>query len=236
MRIAICEDHDTEQARLVSAVKDWALARKTQVDILCYSNAESFIVTWSDVAFDLAFLDIQMKNMNGIQLAEYIRKTDRNMLIVFVTSFSQYSLRGYDVDALHYLIKPLSSAKLIPILDKAYMIWRSRKKDTLLVSNDAGQVKLPFGNIYYIAMIAHYAEIYTFNEMFSLRKTAIELEELLPNHFMRCHRSYIVNLLKADYMYKDSIMLSNGTKLPISRKNSKLVNDAFIRLHMEVMK
>jgi DNA-binding LytR/AlgR family response regulator len=233
MRIAICEDQDAEQARLTNAIKDWASARKVQVDILCYSNAEAFIVAWPDMSFDLAFLDIQMKNMTGIQLADFIRQTDKNMLIVFVTSYSQYVLKGYDVNALHYLIKPLSSAKLLPILDKAHVIWRSRQRDVLLVANGTGQIKLPFGNIFYISMWSHIAEIHTDGDAYELRKTALELSNQLPSHFIRCHRSYIVNLLKADCVYKDSIMLSNGKKLPISRNNSKLVNDAFVRLYTE---
>lgn len=233
LRVAICEDNNTEQVRLADAIRDWANARKEQVDILCYSNAESFIVAWPDISFDLAFLDIQMKNMTGIQLAEHIRQTDKNMLIVFVTSFSQYVLKGYDVDALHYLIKPLSPAKLIPIMDKARVIWRSNQKDVLLVSNGSGQIKLHFGSIFYISMLSHTAEIHTDSEVFELRKTAAELDKLLPFQFMRCHRSYIVNLLKADCVYKDSIILSNGIKLPISRNNSKQINDAFVRIYTE---
>lgn len=233
MRIAICEDNLNEQIRLSDAIKDWANARKEQIDILCYRNAEEFIISWTDLSFDLAFLDIQMKNMSGIQLAEHIRCSDKNMLIVFVTGFSQYVLKGYDVDALHYLIKPLSPTKLIPVLDKARIIWRSKQKEVLLVSVGSGQMKLPIGSIFYISMISHIAEIHTYDEMYEMRKTAAELNKILPSHFMRCHRSYIVNLLKADCVYRDSIILSNGSKLPISRNNSQLINDEFVRLYME---
>jgi DNA-binding LytR/AlgR family response regulator len=233
MRIAVCEDNASEQERLTAAIKDWADARKIGADVFCYSSAEAFMFAWPDISFDLVFLDIQMKKMTGIELAEYIRRTDKTMLIVFVTSFAQYSLKGYDVDALHFLVKPLSATKLIPILDKAHVIWRSREKDALLVSDGGGQVRLPFGDIYYISMVSHTAEIHTDGKVYELRKTAAELNILLPSHFMRCHRSYIVNLLKADCVYKDSVLLSNGKKLPISRNSTKLINDAFMRLYME---
>jgi DNA-binding LytR/AlgR family response regulator len=233
MRIAICEDNMADQARLLDAITDWANARKVQVDILCYQNAEEFIFVWPDMLFDLTFIDIQMKNMTGIQLAKYIRDTDKNMLLVFVTSHSQYVLSGYDVDALHYLIKPLSLTKLIPIMDKAYMIWRSCNKDAILVSNGAGQFKLLYGNIFYISMMSHIAEIHTDNEVFEIRKTAAELDRQLPTYFRRCHRSYIVNLLKIECIYKDSVMLLHGTQLPVSRSNTKQINDAFVRLYTE---
>jgi len=232
MRIAICEDNTNETERLANAVRDWANARQINADIFRYGSAEEFQFAWPDNSFDLLFLDIQMKKITGIELAEYIRLTDKNMLIVFVTSFQQYSLKGYDVNALHFLVKPLSAAKLIPILDKAHQIWYSQTKDTVLVTDGSGQLKLPFGSIFYIAMISHTAEIHTGERTFELRKTAAELDALLPPYFLRCHRSYIVNLLKADCVYKDSLRLSNGTALPISRNNSKLVNDAFMRLNM----
>jgi DNA-binding LytR/AlgR family response regulator len=233
MRFAICEDDVSMRQRLSNAIEDWAKSRKIQVDVLCYSKAEAFLMAWPDVSFDLAFLDIHMKGMTGIELATYIRKNDKNMMIVFITSFSQYVLNGYDVNALHYLIKPLSLTKLLPILDKASMIWRSRQNAVLLVPNGNGQLKLLFDDIYCISMFSHTANIQTENDTYELRKTAEELTNLLPRYFIRCHRSYIVNLFKVDCVYKSSLLLSNGKSLPISRNNSKPVNDAFIRLHTE---
>jgi len=231
MRFAICEDDPNMQQRLSDAITDWATSRKVKIDILCYPSAEAFLMAWPDISFDLVFLDIQMKSMTGIDLAECIRRTDKNMMIVFVTSFKQYILKGYDVNALHYLIKPLSQSKLLPILDKAYTIWHSRRNAVILVSNGNGQMKLPFDDIYCISMLSHTANIQTDSETYELRKTAEELSTLLPSYFIRCHRSYIVNLFKVDCVYKNSLLLSNEKSLPVSRNNSKPVNDAFVKLH-----
>jgi DNA-binding LytR/AlgR family response regulator len=153
------------------------------------------------------------------------------MQIVFVTSFSQYALKGYDVNALHYLIKPSSSAKLLPILDKAHTIWHSCQSSVLLVSDGEGQKRLSYNEIFYITMFSHTACIQIENGTCETRKTAGELSDLLPGYFIRCHRSYIVNLFKVDCVYRDSLLLSNGKTLPISRSNSKTVNDAFVKLH-----
>jgi DNA-binding LytR/AlgR family response regulator len=233
MHIAICEDNAKEKERLEAAIKDWAQVRNAQADIICYPSAEAFLMAWPEMSFDLAFLDIQMKNMSGIELAETIRRSDKNILLVFVTSFSQYVLKGYDVAALHYLIKPLSAAKLLPVLDKALMIWHSRQSDFIMVSDGSGQIKLPYDSIYYISMFSHTAEIHTGDKKYEIRKTAADLVEILPSYFVRCHRSYIVNLFKTDCVYKDSLIMSNGTKLAISRNNSKQVGDTFLRLHTE---
>jgi len=233
MRIAICDDEQGMLKRLSDAISDWAETRKVQIDVLSYPSAEAFIFAWADITFDLAFLDIQMKKMTGIELAKHIRKTDKNMLIVFLTSFNQYALKGYDVNALHYLIKPLSAAKLIPILDKAHKIWRSHQNATMLVPDGGGMMKIHYNDIIFISMLSHNAIIYTENKNYEMRKTANELIELLPDYFIRCHRSYIINLFKVDCVYKDSLLVTNGDKIPISRNNSKLVNDAFLKLHTE---
>jgi len=232
MRIAICEDDLRMQTCLKEAIEDWAESSRITIDILCYPSAEAFMIAWPDVVVDLAFLDIQMRIMTGIELAEFIRKTDSNMLIVFITSFTQYILNGYDVNALHYLIKPVSPAKLLPILDKAHLIWKSRQDAVILVSDGSGQMKLPYGDIFYITIMSHTASIHTVSETYELRKSIGELMETLPGYFVRVHRSCIVNLFKVDCVYRDSLLLSSGTKLPISRNNSKDVNDAFVRLHI----
>jgi len=235
MRFVICEDDLKMQNRLSDAINDWAKSRKIQIDIVCYPNAELFLMVWPELSFDIAFLDIQLKSigMTGIELAEHIRKHDKMMIIIFITSFSQYVLKGYDVNALHYLIKPLSQAKLLPILDKAHLIWRSHQNASLIVSREGGQMKLLYDDIYCISMYSHTATIHAENNTYEIRKTAEELTDLLPSYFIRCHRSYIVNLFKVDCVYKNSLLLSNGKGLPISRNNSKAVNDAFIKLHTE---
>ena len=179
MRVAICEDRKAEQERLSNAITDWADARKVQVEIFIYGNAEEFLFSWPEIAFDLIFVDIQMGEMSGIDMAKRVREHDKDVLIVFVTSFSQYSLDGYDVNALHYLIKPLSNAKLIPILDKAHVVWRSFRKESLVISDGNSKSKLLFGSIYYISMENHTAEVHTSDAVYELRKTATELEVLL---------------------------------------------------------
>ena len=232
MRIAICEDDENMQARLKNVIDDWAKAKNIDADILCFPSAESFLMAWPEVQFDLAFFDIEMGIISGVELAEMVRKTDKDMLIVFVTSHKQYALKSYDVNAFNYLIKPLSAAKLLPILDKAHLILRSDENDYILISAQSGQIKLLLSKIYYISISDHAATIHTADKQFQLRKTMSEFSEVLPSQFMRCHRSHIVNLYKISCVYKDSLLLSNDVTLPISRQNSKSISEAFMRLHI----
>lgn len=233
MRIALCDDQDKEQLLLKEAIQKWGKVNKLHVHISCFCDAESFIFAWQDHSFDLVFLDIQMNKMSGIQLAEYIRQSDQQMIIVFVTNHRQYSLQGYDVNALNYLTKPLAYKKLLSVLEKAYNIWYSSKDLVIIACDKTGQRKLPVGDILYIGMHSHTAEIHTIDKTYALRITGAELISNLPNYFVSCHRSYIVNLMNTDCVYKDSLLLSDGESLPISRNHSKQIKDTFIRLFKE---
>ena len=232
MLVAICEDNGEMQARLKETIEDWAQARRTGVDIFSYPSAEAFLAAWPEISFDLAFLDIEMKHMTGFELAELIRKNDSNMSIVFLTSHSQYVLKGYDVNALHYLIKPLSTAKLLPVLDKAQMIYRSLIESFIIIPSGAGQLKLKHSEILYISISAHTATVHARENRYEIRSTMDNLTENLPDYFVRCYRSIIVNLFSVDCVYKNTLLLSNNETLPLSRSNSKDVNNAFMRLHI----
>ena len=231
MQIAICEDNKAMQNKLNEIIDEWAQDRKVSVKTTCFISAESFINTWPDTQFDLAFLDIELKTMTGIELAKTIRKLDKDLQIVFITSFSQYALQGYDVNPLHYLIKPASHAKILPILDKAYIIWKATKDSYIFVPDNTGQRKLSLGEVLYISMQSHTARVHTYEKVFEMRKTLDEIMETLTDNFIHIHRSYVVNIYKVECVYKDSLELSNNEKLPISRKNTKTVGDAFVRLH-----
>ena len=228
LHIAICDDDEKARERLAEAIQDWAADRKAEIGLKYYDSAEAFSMSWPEVPCDLVFLDIKMKSMDGMQLAGNIRKKDKNIMIVFVTSFRQYSLYGYNVEALNYLIKPVSAAKLMPTLDKAFLIYNSRRNSFFIAAKGKDQCKVFFDDIYCISMSAHYADIYIVNTFYTVRKSAKELDEMLPEYFVRCHRSHMVNIFKVERICGNSLVLFNQKELPLSRNYAKQVKDAFI--------
>jgi len=234
LRIAICEDDSEQASNLKCLIDQWANKKEIIVaDIRIYESAEQFLYYWQDLIFDLAILDIQMKRMSGLELAAEIRKTDKLISIVFLSGFTQYILRGYDVDALNYLIKPVKPAKLFSVLDKAYALWNARKKDKIIVSDSKGIHAISIGSITYITMSSHMAEIHTDSGVYLLRKTADEFEQELPSCFERCHRSVIVNMHRVEYILAETLGVDGGDTLPISRKRRKSVSESFLRLNRE---
>ena len=113
MKIAIVEDEAKEQEIIVKYIGEWAEARRELVEFRC------FLFAWEDGKdYRLLVLDIEMGGMNGLGLAEKVRLEDREVPILFVTGYDEYMQRGYDVSALHYLMKPVDKERLFQALDR----------------------------------------------------------------------------------------------------------------------
>ena len=120
LHTTLCDDERAEIANLASLVNKWATMGGIDVKITNFESAESFLFHYEDnKAVDILLLDIQMKIMDGVALARKIRKEDKNMQIVFITGYMDYIADGYDVEALHYLLKPVAEEKLFLVLNRA---------------------------------------------------------------------------------------------------------------------
>lgn len=127
MKIGIIEDEAVHMQILNRYIKNWGVERKENIQIKEYDSAESFLFAWDDEKdFDILFIDIQMKKMDGIKMAKLIRESDNNIALVFTTGVAEYISEGYEVEALHYLIKPIKEEKVVQCLERA----AKRKADT----------------------------------------------------------------------------------------------------------
>ena len=117
---AICDDEIPQQDSLKRMVLEWAGARRFTARIACFPSAEAFLFHYEeDKSFDILLLDIEMAGINGVQLASAVRKDNKEVQIVFVTGYMDYIADGYDVEALHYLLKPVTEGTLYAVLDRA---------------------------------------------------------------------------------------------------------------------
>ncbi|MFP3153190.1 LytTR family DNA-binding domain-containing protein [Lachnospiraceae bacterium ZAX-1] len=230
MKIAICEDEKIHQNTLQGMLKKWAADSRREIDVSIFDNAEALLMLWEDVVFDVLILDIEMKKMSGMELAKTIRRIDGDVIIIFVTSHSSYSLEGYEVNPLHYLTKPLQEQKFFKVLDKAFAIYLLQGRHGLVINAEAGLQKIPPDTISYIAIYSHDAKVYTSGGLYLSRTTIKELSKTLPAHFVNCHRSYIVNMFKVDCVFSDHVIMTDGKEIPVSRANSKQVRELFIQL------
>jgi DNA-binding LytR/AlgR family response regulator len=230
VRIAICEDEIFQQRNIDALLKKWAVNSHQEIDVSIFDSAEALLMLWGDVIFDILILDIEMKRMNGMELARTIRRLDENVIIIFVTGHASYSLEGYDVNPLHYLVKPLQEQKLFNALDKANAIYKLKGSENFVIQTEDGLRKVFLNTVYYIAMYSHNAEVYTADGTYNTRITIKELSQALPTHFIACHRSYIINMFKVNCIFNDRVVMEDNTEIPVSRGRIKHVREFFIQL------
>lgn len=228
MRIAICDDEAAELEYLRRIVTHWTKAGALNADIAVFDSAESFLFAYEGRApFDILLLDIQMKRMDGLSLAKKLRETDARTQIIFITGFSDYMSEGYDVAALHYLMKPVNERKLCEVLDRACAKLAAAARTVLLPLSD-GHIRLPACDILYAEVFSHHIELHAAARTLSIKMSMNELERTLGDGFFRCHRSYIVGMRHVRAVTRGAVIMDNGVALPLSRKLYDEANRAFI--------
>ena len=182
----------------------------------------------ADEEIDLIFVDINMPDLNGL---DFIRSLISRPMVIFTTAYSEYAVEGFKLDAVDYLLKPFEFQDLLKAADKARRQFEYRlleqqgeignasqiKGDSLFVKSDYRVVRIDVKNIRYIEGMSEYVRIFVEGEdkpvitLASLQK----MEERLPTHFMRVHRSYIVNLRKITEVSRLRIIFDKNTYIPV---------------------
>ncbi len=227
--IAICDDEGSQIIYLSALVRKWSDARGVAVRISDYDSAERFLFSYEeDKSASILLLDIQMKSMDGVALARKIRQDNDSVQIIFITGYSDYMAEGYDVSALHYLMKPLKEEKLFEVLDRAVKI-NSKKGKTIYLSIDGENIRVPTDEVQYIEAFDHLLEITSTKAKHRVKMPLYELEKQLTDDFIRCHRGCIVNLERVKKITRTELTLDSGKVLPLSRRLYTEVNRAMLK-------
>ena len=234
MRIAICDDEAAQIQATEEFVRRWGKEQEIAVEISAFYSAESFLFRWAaDACFDVAFLDIRMGKMTGIELAEKIRRADDKLIIVFITGLRDYVFRGYDVNALHYLIKPVNAVNIRKCLEQARAIVTQRDRRFLLFTVDGQTRRFTYDEIRYFEIYSHYITVHTGTETIRYKKRISSLELELPgDQFVRCHRSCIVNLQYVRMVGKHELVMEDGSRLPVSAERWNKLHTQFMHYNM----
>lgn len=228
-RIAICDDSSPDSEYAAKLVREWSRSSRNSTDISTFPSAEAFLFEYADdKSYDILLLDIEMGRMDGVELAKQIRCDNNAVQIVFITGFPDYIAEGYDVSALHYLMKPVSAVKLSAVLDKAVGNLNKVEK-SVIFTVDGEALRIPTRDIISVEAAAHTCIVTAADKTFEVRSTISDIEKLLDGDFIRCHRSYIVGIRFIKSIAKTDIVLDSGAKIPLSRSNYDAVNQAFIR-------
>ena len=228
-KIAICDDESSVIEYVSSIVSNWETKYGHTIILRTFSSAESFLFSYEDENdYDILLLDIEMGEMDGVSLAKSIRKKNETVQIVFITGYSEYIAEGYEVAALHYLMKPVKPEKLFEVLNRA--TEKLEKNERMLTLSLSGEmIRIPLHEIAYIDVNGNYVTLHG-KEDYTAKKTLGEIQKELDERFFKVGRSSIVNLNMVQRVTKTDCYLSNGTSLPLPRGAYESLNRAIIAL------
>ena len=228
-KIAICDDCDVDRQYISNMVTLWGERSGHIVHIDRFSSAEQFLFCYAEEGdYDILLLDIEMGTMDGVTMAKKLRKENDTVQIVFITGYSDYILEGYEVAALHYLMKPVKEEKLCAVLDRAAQ--KLAKNEKVLNFEIGGEmIRVPIYQIRYADVFGNYVTIHASSDV-TIKMTLSDLEKQLDERFYRAGRSYIVNLSQISRVTKAEIKLSDGTAIPLPRGAYDGINRAIINM------
>lgn len=230
LSIAICEDTQAESEYITMLINRWSAMRNHPLSIDTFRNAESFLFAFENANSipEILLLDIQMPGMDGVTLAKKVREKNSTVQIVFITGIPDFISEGYEVEALHYLLKPIKEEKFFGVLDRA-VNKRNRNSSLILLPKTGGDVRIPESDILYAEVVSHTITLYCthYSETFNMRLS--DMETLLGKNFYKCHRSFIVSMACIRRITRSAILLDCGKEIPISRGLYEKASEAFMQ-------
>ena len=229
-RVAICEDEKVILDFESSLIKKWAAGAGCPLELDTYISSEQFLFESEDKApYDLLIFDIQMKNMNGMELAKTLRSRGCDSVIIFVTGVPDYAIEGYEVGAVRYILKPVKEDVLKGLLDS---IWAERQKkaeDYFLLGQGAELEKISFDKILYIEARGHYVFMKGLDFEREWKAGFSETSDGFEGCGFFClRRGLLVNLSHVARITRTDCILDDGETLPVARGVYKELNEAFI--------
>ena len=218
LRIAICDD-ETDARDALRIQLEQVLIEETEEIVYEFSsgiNAASWLEKHPG-EIDLLFLDVEMKGLSGMETAEKIRTFNNDLIIVFVTGYSDYVFDGYRVGAVDYLVKPVSIQRLMDLFHRVRAKLTREESQTFTIKNIDGTWRFKLCDILYFYSDKRKVTLVTPNGEYPFYAKLDDIEVQLASHFVRIHQRYLINPAAVDYLRNDSVMLGS-TELPCSRR------------------
>lgn len=227
-KIAILDDEQSQIEYLRSSVLEWSEANGYACQVSAFPSAEAFLFEYGAAGGgDILLLDVEMSGQSGIDLAKQLRRNGNRSEIIFITSHFEFYGEGYEVDALHYLIKPIDKTKLFSVLSKAAEKI-AVEPSSVVIRFESETIKLYERDILYVESLLHYIVIRTVDREYKLKENLSDFACRLTDDFYQTHRSYYVSLKHIVRISRTSVTLDGGHEIPLSRGKYDDINRAFI--------
>lgn len=216
IHIAIVEDEKAYASQLQTYMDQFSEETGNKIRLSFFTDGEDIVEDYVP-DYDIILMDIQMRFMDGMTAAEKIRAIDRKVIIMFITNMMQYAIRGYQVDALDYIVKPVSYFSFRQKLQRAIERLPRDREHMITIGTAAGIYRIAAEDVYYVESEGHSLVYHTRTGSYRERGKMQDLEAVLvPLGFFRSNKGYLVNLDEVDGV-QDGCSLIHGEKLPIAR-------------------
>jgi len=238
LQFAVCDDLQNDRVIIKNYIKDYCILADIDFNILTFDSGEALENHYVNrkVAIDIIFLDIYMGEKNGIATAKQIRKYDSNCKIIFTTSSTEHALESFDVFPFHYLIKPISKNLFNTVFEKALKSTIKEKQKCLSIKSAATIQTVLYKDIIYIESTARTLNIHNSKnkEIIFLSKLDDIQNQLNDRRFVRCHKSFLVNMDYIGSVENNSFHLTNGMQIPITQRNFAYIKNVFYNYILEL--
>lgn len=220
MNIAIVEDDVRLREEFRQYIINYFEGRENQCRITLFADGDEILENYH-ATYDLIFLDIQMQRLDGMQTAERIRQLDTEVYLIFITNLANYAIKGYSVNALDFVLKPVNYLMLKQLLQRVERMLESRVKKYITLPTERGLTRLEVSQIYYVETENHAVCVYTERGVWKLRESMRNMENMLVKQdFYRCNNCYLVNLAHVEQVDGSTVTVA-GYQLTISRPRYK---------------
>ena len=224
MRIAICDDLETEQKNLLKALQ--ACEPNQQAE--CFFTGQELLAAAKEKPpFDIVFLDIYLENESGVDVAWKLKECTRDTGIVFVTTSPSFAAEAYSLDALHYLVKPVTQQGVKESLYR-YRRLKGRERPIIHLTVGRNAYNVYIDEIAYVLSLNHAKEIHLVGgREIKVWMPMEELQENLGKNFLKLNRSTLVNMEQIEQMGREACVMRGGTRLEIARRNRAAIQAAY---------
>lgn len=223
-QVALIDDQPELLKLLGKQIEDGlALSLEEKIRIQTFRNAEDFLQKLGHGnTYDICFLDIEMPEMSGLELAARIREKNRSVILIFLTSYPQYAKDGYGVDALDYILKEELGERMEKLAEKLKHRLEKREKEIYTVVSDNYLVHIPIQEVYYICRDGKNAVFVMEQERKTVRKSLQRVkEELHSDQFVFAERGFLINLEQIEGIHKKTVQMKNGMEISIGRTHKQ---------------
>lgn len=217
LEIAIVEDEESYRNILCEYLRKYETETEEEIHISVFTDGDEIVENYA-AKFDIILMDIEMQFMNGMEAARKIRESDTSVIIIFITNMAQYAIQGYEVDALDYVLKPISYFAFLQRIKRAVGRMKKREEHYINIVSKNGVNKVAISEIGWIESEGHRLTYHAKDQVYeSTLHSMKEIEKQLEDYnFYRCNKGYLVNLAHVKAIRDGWAILTNG-QVMISR-------------------